>query len=389
MCTFCLGEAKPLLGCCCSLSLIQCPTGGKERAWWSLPWREILFIWLFCLWCDPEQQLQCPSVAAMKRRNPRNGADTTRKHLTFEICLLNWKGRKGGSCPDHFKRQGTQGVKQFLMTGSKSAPSDAFLPLLSHRREPTCCPSLPAQPFGDKELGWCRAAATWVELLSFVFFLNKTKKLGGVIKRKKKVCKELHSLRKQDRRHRRGLWFVSQTWLRFDHFIARWAARKGSANSHHTSCPSKVVHKPILGVESLQTSWDIPGSGSPDEKVFQSTCMWRKMRQRSCKKKKQRGLWGELKCTTETTVLSVFDSSSSFHHLQSSSWGCCSDQTGWENICCGPDPSLSWQLTLCSPATCVRDGASPCSSPCSQQDRWGFALAVTGMVLHELCPVLS
>lgn len=100
------------------------------------------------------------------------------------------------------------------------------------------------------------------------------------------MCKELHSLRKQDRRHRRGLWFVSQTWLRFDHFIARWAARKGSANSHHTSCPSKVVHKPILGVESLQTSWDIPGSGSPDEKVFQSTCMWRKMRQRSCKKKK-------------------------------------------------------------------------------------------------------
>lgn len=142
----------------------------------------------------------------MKRRNPRNGADTTassRKHLTFESSLLNWKGRKG---PDHFERQGTQGVKQFFMRDSKLAPSDTFLPLLSHRREPTWCPSLPAHPSGDKELGWCRAAATLFKLLSFVLLFNKPKKQG---KKKKKRCKELHNLRKQTRRYRRGLWFVS------------------------------------------------------------------------------------------------------------------------------------------------------------------------------------
>lgn len=235
MCTFSLGEAKPLLSCWCSSSLIQSPTGGREGAWGSSGYWEILFNWLFCLWCDPEQQLQCPSAAAMKRRNPRNGADPTAsstKHLTFESCLLNWRGRKGGSWPDHFERQGTQGVKQFFVTDSKSAPSDAFLPLLSHRREATCCPSLPAHPFGDKELGWCRAAATLFELLSFVLLFNKPKKLqrdgaAGV----EKVCKELHSLQKHTRRYRRGLWFISQTWPWFDHFIARWAARKRSANS--------------------------------------------------------------------------------------------------------------------------------------------------------------
>lgn len=97
----------------------------------------------------------------------------------FESCFLNWKGRKGGSCPDHFERQGTQGVKQFFMPISKSASSDAFLPSLSHRREPTCCPSLSAHPFGDKGLGWCRAAATLFELLSFVLLFNKPKKPGG------------------------------------------------------------------------------------------------------------------------------------------------------------------------------------------------------------------
>lgn len=88
-----------------------------------------------------------------------------------------------------------------------------------------CCPSLSAHPFGDKGLGWCRPAATLFELLSFVLLFNKPKK-----PEEKKKCK-LHSLQKQARRCRRGLWFLSQTWPRFDRFIARWAARKGSANS--------------------------------------------------------------------------------------------------------------------------------------------------------------
>lgn len=42
-----------------------------------------------------------------------------------------------------------------------------------------CCPSLSAHPFGDKGLGWCRAAATLFELLSFVLLFNKPKKPGG------------------------------------------------------------------------------------------------------------------------------------------------------------------------------------------------------------------
>lgn len=71
-------------------------------------------------------------------------------------------------------------------------------------------------------------------------------------------------------------------------------------------------------------------------------------------------------------MLSVFDSSSSFHHLQRNSWGWCSDQIGWEHICCGPAcPSSFWLLTLCSPTSYMRDGTSSCSLPCSQQESPG------------------
>lgn len=46
-------------------------------------------------------------------------------------------------------------------------------------------------------------------------------------------------------------------------------------------------------------------------------------------------------------------------------------------------------VTLCPSASYTRDGTSPCSSPCSQQVRWGFALGVNGMSLHEVSTVLK
>ena len=112
------------------------------------------------------------------------GADNT-SH--FRAVFQSRRAVKGGSCPDCFERQGVQGVQQLFVPIAKSAPSDAFLPLLSQKREPAHCPSLPAHPFGVKELGWCQAAATLYELLSFVLLFNKPKKPA-------KKCKELHSL---------------------------------------------------------------------------------------------------------------------------------------------------------------------------------------------------
>lgn len=86
----------------------------------------------------------------------------------FKAVFRSRRAVKGHSCPDRFERQGVQDVQQLFVP--IAAPSDAFLSLLSQKREPIRCPSLPAHPFGVKELGWCRAAATLFELLSFGFF---------------------------------------------------------------------------------------------------------------------------------------------------------------------------------------------------------------------------
>lgn len=212
ICTSCTGEAKALLSCWYSSSLIQYPVGGTERAWWSSGCREIPFNYLFCL-C-PEQQLQCPVVAPMKgvlwrREIPEmeqillQAAENT---SYFRAVFRSRRAVKGYSCPGHFERQEAQSIQQLSMPIAKSALSNAFLPLFSQKREPARCPSLPAHPFGAKDLGRCQAAATLFELLSFVLLFNKPKKLA------KKKCKELHSLQKQVRRCRGDLRFDSQTW---------------------------------------------------------------------------------------------------------------------------------------------------------------------------------
>ena len=163
----------------------------------------------------------------VKRKNPRNGADTTvrsRGHLLFQSFFMKQKGSEGGSCPDRFEIKGAPGVQWLFMPIAKSAPFAAFIPLWSQKREPTCCPSLPAHSFLVKELGRCRAAATLFELLSSVLLFNKPKK-------QEKKCKELHSLQKQVRRCTADLRFGSKLgssaliWLSYskkDNWKGEW-----------------------------------------------------------------------------------------------------------------------------------------------------------------------